>query len=177
MAEETAVRTRLALDQNFPEPILNAVAEFVVDIELVPLRRIDAAMPDLADRDLMIALRQEGFDWLVTNNYRMLRNPFELASIIRSEMNVFAIQGTGHDPLRAAGALLLDLAGAIRRAGTSHGVVFWSRPRNPDPQRPWDLFATAARHQHQEPTALYDELKVTPEEFAEPWRQKLPDPA
>ena len=40
-------------------------------------------LTDLDDRPLMLALRQEGFDWLVTNNYRMLRNPSELAAIIR----------------------------------------------------------------------------------------------
>ena len=32
---------RLALDQNFPTPILAALAEFIVDIELIPLRKID----------------------------------------------------------------------------------------------------------------------------------------
>ena len=36
--------TRLALDQNFPTPILAAHADFIVDIDLVPLRKIDARL-------------------------------------------------------------------------------------------------------------------------------------
>jgi hypothetical protein len=126
-------RRRLALDANFPEPILAALDVFIVDIELIPLLKIDPQLRDLDDRPLILALRQEGFDWLVTNNYRMLRNPSELAAIIKARINVFAIEGTGHDPLRATGALLLDLPGAVRRA-SGKGEVFWSRPRNPHPE-------------------------------------------
>jgi len=32
-----------ALDQNFPEPIVNALNEFIPEVDLVPLREIDAA--------------------------------------------------------------------------------------------------------------------------------------
>jgi hypothetical protein len=162
-------RRRLALDANFPEPILAALDVFIVDIELIPLLKIDPQLRDLDDRPLILALRQEGFDWLVTNNYRMLRNPSELAAIIKARINVFAIEGTGHDPLRATGALLLDLPGAVRRA-SGKGEVFWSRPRNPTPRKPWDLFTEAAARRHQSPADLYDEVKVSDDELHAPWR-------
>lgn len=82
---------RLALDVNFPQPIFDAFAEFMLDIELIPVQTIDARLADLEDRDLFIALRQEGYDWLVTNNYKMLRNPMELAALMKTRMKVFAI--------------------------------------------------------------------------------------
>lgn len=41
-------------------------------------------------------------------------------------MRVFAIEGLGGDPLRATGALLLDLPGAIRRSVAERSEVFWS---------------------------------------------------
>ncbi|MGH9071772.1 MAG: hypothetical protein ACRDX8_11550 [Acidimicrobiales bacterium] len=45
----------------------------------------------------------------------MLRNPADLAALLRTRLSVFAIEGVGHDPIRATGAVLLDLSGAIRR--------------------------------------------------------------
>jgi hypothetical protein len=39
-----ARRTRLALDQNFPTPILERIAPFLYDIEFVPLTHIDARL-------------------------------------------------------------------------------------------------------------------------------------
>ena len=70
---------RLALDQNFPTPILDLLAKFIVDIELIPLRRIDSRLSTLDDRTLVIALHQLGFPGLVTNNYNpRLAHPQQL---------------------------------------------------------------------------------------------------
>jgi hypothetical protein len=154
----------LALDHNFPEPILATLAEFMVDIRLVPLRAIDVRLSDLDDRQLVIALHQLGYRGLVTNNYKMLKNPTELAAILKTKLTVFAIEGVGHDPLRATGALLLDLPGAVRKMAAQAGV-FWLRPRNPELVDPWKLFQTAAGHQHRDPADLYADVAVSDEEL------------
>lgn len=160
----------LPLDVNFPEPILRALSDYMPDIELRPLRLIDPLLTRLDDRDLALALRQEGYDWLVTNNYKMLRNPSELAAIMRARLHIFAIEGTGHDPLRATGALLLDLPGALARAIPDRCQIFWSRPRNPLPQDPWDLFTQAAERRNTSASDLYDEVQVSEDEADVPWR-------
>jgi hypothetical protein len=165
---ERVERQRVALDVNFPESILRAF-DLVIDVELVPLREIDRRLIELDDRSMVLALRQEGFDWLATNNYRMLRNPEELAAIMKAHMKVFAIQGVGDDPLKATGALLLDLPGAMKRAVPGQSQVFWSRPRAPTPRDPWDVFTEAADHRHQRARELYEQVKVTDEEAATPW--------
>ena len=159
-------RTELALDQNFPEPILRALDDFVVDVRLVPLREIHRSLPTLDDRQLLIALHQLGWTGLVTNNYRMLKNPKELAAILKTKITVFAIDGVGHDPIRATGAVLLDLPGALKRIEPDRAQVFWMRPRNPQPDDPWKLLQTAASHQHRDVDELYDEVLVTDEELA-----------
>ncbi len=166
-------RLQVPLDVNFPEPILASLHEFIADVEFVPLREIDPRLTELADRDLFLALRQEDFDWLATSNYRMLRNPDELAAIMKARMKVFAVEAVGDDPLRATGALLLDLPGAIRRAVPGRSEVFWSRPRNPTPTDPWELFSRAAARRHEAATELYERVKVTDAEFAVPWRHNL----
>lgn len=161
-------RSTLALDHNFPEPILACLDQFIVDLKLVPLRHIDRRLPALDDdRKLLIALYQLGYRGLVTNNYKMLLNPEELAAILRTGITVFAIEGVGHDPLRATGALLLDLPGAVRRWG-GDGRVFQLRPRNPQPTKTWDLFRRAAEHLDRSPNELYSEVKVTDEELVRP---------
>ncbi|MDQ3433313.1 MAG: hypothetical protein M3481_01280 [Actinomycetota bacterium] len=158
---------RLALDQNFPTPILRALSDFIVDIQLVPLREIDPRLSTLDDRPLVIALHQLGYPGLVTNNYKMLKNPQELAAIIATKITVFAIEGVGDDPIRATGALLLDLPGALKRMDTRKAQVFWMRPRSPRPEDPMDLFARAAAHQHRDPAEFLREVEVTSAELAE----------
>lgn len=73
---------------------------------------------------------------LVTNNYKMLQNPSHIAGLLKTRITLFVIEGLGHDPIRATGALLLDLPGTLRRRSTDRPEVFWSRPRNPCPQAP-----------------------------------------
>ncbi len=159
---------RLALDQNFPTPILAALAEFIVDIELIPLRKIDARLSTLDDRTLVVALHQLGFEGLVTNNYKMLKNPKELAAIVATKLTVFAIEGVGDDPIRATGALLLDLPGALKRMDSRKAQVFWMKPRNPMPEDPMVLFRRAADHQHRDAEALFAELVVSMAELRSP---------
>ena len=159
---------RLALDQNFPTPILAALADFIVDIELVPLRKIDPRLSTLDDRTLVVALHQLGFQGLVTNNYKMLKNPKELAAIVATKLTVFAIEGVGDDPIRATGALLLDLPGALKRMDSRKAQVFWMRPRNPMPEDPMALFQRAADHQHRDAVALFAELVVSKDELRAP---------
>jgi hypothetical protein len=149
-----AVKFRLALDQNFPTPILDAVSPFLHDIEFVPLRRIDHRMPTLDDRQLVIALYQAKWDGLVTNNYRMLENPSELAAIVATKLSVFAVQGVGDDPIRATGAILLDLPAALKKLDSRKGQVFWMRPRQPPLHDPRELFRQLAERRK----TTYDEL-------------------
>ena len=72
----------------------------------------------------MIALHQLGYRGLVTNNYRMLQNPIELAAILKTKLRVFALQGVGDDPVRATrrspSGLALSYQGDGIREAWSH---------------------------------------------------------
>lgn len=156
---------RLPLDQNFPEPILTALEPWMGDIQLVPLRKIDPRLPELDDRRLLIALKQLGFEGLVTLNHKMLRNPRELAAVLKTGVTVFAVEGVGHDPIRATGALLLDLRPAVNAVQAGRSGVFWLRPRAPKPRDPWDLFKEAAEKRNEDAEHLYATLKVSDAEM------------
>ena len=121
---------RLALDQNFPTPLINAVRAYLPsNLELQSLHEIDPRLSDLDDRPLIIGLHQLGWDGLITNNYKMLEVPTEIAAIVTTKMIIIAIEGLGHDPLRAVGALLLELPGLPDRLRPRTSNVF--RPRLP----------------------------------------------
>ena len=100
------------------------MAPALPQVELVPIRRIDRRLGELDDRSQIIALYQLGWAGLVTNNYKMLYVPAEIVAIVKTKLLVFAVEGVGHDPLRATGALLFDLPGVFKRYRPGTSQVF-----------------------------------------------------
>jgi hypothetical protein len=137
-------RLKLALDQNFPVLILNAAA-LLPEVEISPIRKIDPRLSDLDDRKLLIALHQLGWQGLITNNYKMLRVPVEIAAIVKTKLVVFAVEGIGDDPLRATGAVLLHLPSVAKQIQTGKAKVFSVNPRAPQPEDAWEFFGLQPR--------------------------------
>ena len=165
----------LPLDHNFPVRILDDISPWINEVKLIPIRRINAQLAGLADRKLLIALHQMGFRGIITNNYKMLQNPAELAAILKTKLSIFAIQGLGDDPVRATGALLLDLPPIVRALESGRQGIFWLRPRAPQPEDPWKIFRRAAERRHENAQDLYTHVKVSDDELSTPIiRPELP---
>ena len=162
------VALRLALDQNFPIPLVDAIAEFLpAELELKRLYVIDPRLSRLGDRSLFLTLSHLGWDGLVTNNHKMLNVPAELAAIIRTQAVVVAFEGLGDDPLRAAGALLLELPGLANRVVARQSNVFRIAHTRRAPQNGRDLFGRVADHQKRAEDELWEQVLVTDEEYEE----------
>jgi len=131
----------------------------------VPIRRIDRRLGELDDRSLIIALYQLGWAGLVTNNYKMLYVPAQIAAIVKTKLLVFAVEGVGHDPLRATGTLLLDLPGALKRYRPRASQVYRVKPRDPRPVESWTYLVEAARRIKVEPDPLYSQVRVSDDEL------------
>jgi len=160
---------RLALDQNFPIPLIHAIGDYLPpNVQLAHLKSIDRRTQELDDRPLIIALRPTGWAGLITNNYKMLDVPAEVAAIVKTKLTVIAIEGLGHDPLRAVGALLLELPSIPRRIRPRHANVFRLAYRQRPPTNAWDYFKAAAARHHRDPDELWQEVGVTDEELATP---------
>ena len=67
----------------------------------------------------------------------MLEVPTEIAAIVTTKMIVIAIEGLGHDPLRAVGALLLELPGLPDRLRPRTSNVFRLAYRRRPPEDAW----------------------------------------
>ena len=161
-------RLRFALDQNFPPFVLD-VAEYFPDTELKTLHKIDPRLSELDDRELIIYLHQSGWHGLITNNYKMLRVPPEIAAILKAKIAVFAVEGLGDDPLRATGSVLQHLPAVLKRVTPGKAQVFLTgKPRAPQPEAAWQYFEEAARRRQTEASDLYEQVKVTDEELATP---------
>ena len=98
----------------------------------------------------------------------MLQNPVELAAIIKTNVSVFAIEGLGDDPIRATGALLLDLPSAVRAVEASRPGVLRLRPRVPRPKHPWDVLKEIANRRNEDVGDLYRLVAVSDDELATP---------
>lgn len=84
---------RVALDDNFPEPILKAVAPWLPQIELRWIREIDTTFPELEDHDLLYALRQRAFGVLVTGNWKMVNDERVLVALVQTRITLLTIEG------------------------------------------------------------------------------------
>lgn len=138
-------RLAIALDQNFPQPILRCLNPYLDTVDLVPLEAIDARLGTLLDWQLLVALHHRSFHALVTNDYHMFYEPKVLMAAQRTRVTLIAVEALGDDPIRATGALLLDIP-AIARAFLSHKAkVFHIRRTNPRPSSITDVLSERAR--------------------------------
>jgi hypothetical protein len=162
-----AARTlRLALDQNFPTPLINAVRAYLPsNLELQSLHEIEPRLSDLDDRPLIIGLHQLGWDGLITNNYKMLEVPTEIAAIVTTKMIIIAIEGLGHDPLRAVGALLLELPGLPDRLKPGTSNVFRLAYRRRPPEDAWTYLHRAADRVGLRADQLWRRVRVSGDEL------------
>jgi hypothetical protein len=159
-------RLRLALDQNFPQPLLESLHLWLPrDVDLTHLTQIDPRLSDLSDRDLFIALSQLGWDGLVTNNWRMLNIEHEIAAIVATKATVVAMKGMGDDPIRPAGALLLALPGIAKRTRPGHSNVFLLSYAHRHAEGGWDHLKKVAERRGVTADDLWNEHRPSVEEL------------
>ena len=160
---------RLALDQNFPTPLIASVRGYLPsDLTINSLHKIDARLSDLSDRKLFIALHQLGWHGLITNNYKLLNVPEEVAAIVKTKAVVVVIEGLGHDPLRAVGALLLELPGLADRVRPGRSNVFRLSYRRRLPEEAWFYFKQAAERLDRAADDLWHQVGVSDVELTRP---------
>jgi hypothetical protein len=158
-----------ALDQNFPEPIVNALNEFIPEVDLVPLREIDAALTsEIEDWEVLLALHHHERPWdgLITNDHRILNLPREIAVVRQTNLSLVEAQSVGHDPIRATGVLFTHLEYIARETTPDRPQIWRLKARNRPGEDPWDYLEGIAQHQNRDVNALWQDVRLTNAELA-----------
>ena len=158
-----------ALDQNFPEPIVDALVDFLTeDAELVPIRRIDPRLPTADDWQVLQALYagERTWDGLVTSDRNMLGLPKELAVLCQTKLTLVVVVAAGHDPIKATGLLLAHLSAVCEQTRPDRPQVWTLATTRKAPDDAWDYVSRAAERHDTTAQALYRRERLTADELS-----------
>jgi hypothetical protein len=147
----------VALDHNFPEPILRCIDPWLPEIDFAWVRDIDPALEDADDHDLIYELRARDFGVMVTNNWKMENDPRVLVAVEQTRMSLLTLKKAGDDAIFATGVLLRDLV-PLLKADIPRGQIFRASPAKITPRRARDLIARFAEPRGVEADELIREL-------------------
>lgn len=157
-----------ALDQNFPQPIVNVLQDFQTDADLVPVSGIDPRMAELDDWQLLLALRHHERPWdgLITTDSSILFQPLELAVLIQTRLTLVVALEAGHNPVKATGLLFIHLAGICKRTRTDEAQLWRLQARTQPHIAPWDQLKIVAGHQNTDASSLFATNRLGDEQLA-----------
>lgn len=158
----------VALDHNFPEPILRLVAEWLPELDFYWVKDLPGGdLNELEDHDLIYELSRRGFPLMVTNNHKMLDDRRVLVAVEQTRLTVEAIEKAGDDPIFATGVLLRDLADVIKK-DHAKGIYYRVRPSRVRPSR--------ARRRLTELSGDRDDVDEVIDELGRPWSERTTYP-
>jgi hypothetical protein len=157
---------RFALDEDFPETIIQALGLGVPEAELIPIRLIHPSLRQMDDWKVLVALYQLGdWDGLLTTDTGMLKLPRELAVIHQTRLTLVAVDEAGHDPIRGAGLLLVHLPMVCRKTVRTAGQIWRLSAQNKNHDDPWKELLKIAAHQNRSVQDLYQSNRLSTEEL------------
>lgn len=136
----------VALDHNFPEPILDCVRPWLPEADFAWVRSIGSGLGEVEDHDLLYALRDHGYSVLVTNNWKMENDARVLVALERTRMSLLALKKAGDDAIFATGVLLRDLV-PLLSTEVPRGQIFRASPSRVQPRRALALLERIAEQQ------------------------------
>jgi hypothetical protein len=160
-------RRLFALDQNFPESVLAALAEALPMAELVPVRKVAPELAAVEDWQLLLALHREQRRWdgLITNDAAILALPKELTVLSQTALTLVVVKGEGDSPVRATGALLCHLPFICHHTRPEYAQV-WKLGVAQKPFERVDVYLDkVAERQGTDATSLFERYKLTPAEL------------
>jgi hypothetical protein len=146
------VESRLfALDQGFPLPIVDVLAEYMTEAELVAFADIDPELAELDDWEILLALHHHERRWngLITTDSGMVVLPRELAVLMQTKLTLVLADEAGHDPLKATGLVLAHLPGICRRTRPDVAQLWILRAIGRRHTDPWAQLGVVAEHQNE----------------------------
>ena len=160
LGDKRATPLRVALDHNFPIPIVRALGEGIAEATLAPIAEIDARMGDLDDHEVVRAVAHRGYDMLVSCDRDYFEEAAVLTAVLQCRLSVVVVQGQGHDPVAASGLLLAYVKHLAAQFDKEHAQIFKLRVGRPRASDPWDAMKTLAEREKISADALYKKHRV-----------------
>jgi hypothetical protein len=160
-------RRRFALDQNFPEPIIESLQPLlstVLRVDLVPVRKIRTDFSTLKDWELILELHKDTsqrWDGLISNDDKMLSLAKEMTVLSQSRLTLVIIKGYGHDPVRATGVLLSHLDHICHHTSDEEGQIWRLAVTQKMPDSPTDYLERIADRTGISARTLFTQNKVS----------------
>lgn len=153
---------RFALDEDFPDTILDALGLGVPEAELVPIRHIDPLLRNMDDWKLLLSLYHlSEWDGLISTDGRMLNLPREVAVLHQTQLTLVVVEQAGHDPVRAAGLLLVHLPTICRKTVRSTGQIWKLSAQNKNHESPWNELKKIASHRKTSVKQLFEASRLS----------------
>jgi hypothetical protein len=161
------VRRLFALDQNFPQPIVDAMAEYIVEAKLIPLAAVDERLATLEDWEVLLALHHHEREWdgLITTDANMLALPRELSVLMQTKLTLVACKESGHDPIKATGLLLAYLPGICQQTQPERPQIWTLRAVQRAADDPWKKMEELAQRHGTSAAKLYAANKLGSKEL------------
>jgi hypothetical protein len=161
-------RRLFALDQNFPQPIVDLLVEYQEEADLVPIRDIDARLATLDDWEVLLALHLHDQEWdgLITTDSSMLNLPRELAVLLQTKLTLVVPMAAGHDPVKATGLLFAYLPAICARTTPNEAQIWTLRAAQPPGLEAWGHLERLADRRSQSAEALYQAARLSKAELA-----------
>lgn len=157
-----------ALDHNFPKPIVDVLAKFQTDAELVPISDIDKRMTELDDWEVLLALHRHArdFDGLITQDGRMLNLERELSVLVQTKLTLVIAMKSGDSPVKATGLLFAYLAGICNRTDPGTPQVWQLNAAERAATPTWEHLMRLADKRHSNVQEIYGRARLTQAELA-----------
>jgi hypothetical protein len=169
---------RFALDEDFPENVLDVLTTGIPEAEMVPIRHIDPKLRQMDDWRLLLSLYHLGeWDGIVSTDSSMLRLPRELAVIHQTGLTLVIVERAGHDPIRAAGLLLVHLPMICRKTVRNMGQIWKLNAQSKNHDDPWEELKKISVHRKMSVKDLFQEYRLPKGELQRNPLQELPFPS
>jgi len=174
LTRRTSVPRLFALDQNFPQPIVESLRDWLEsEVQFVPILDIHPAMATLDDWEVLLVLHTDERPWdgLVTTDVRMLNLPRELAVLCQTKLTLVVATAAGHDPIKATGLIFAHISNVCQRTRPDRAQVWKLATTSRDADDPWHYLEQAAKRRGQTAQEIFRHERLSKQALA---RSPLP---
>lgn len=153
------------IDECYPSQLIGLLKGTIreIGVDLIPFPK---SFKGMEDWEVVASIASTGSRGLISGDPNMIHVPRVIPAVIQTKVALVLVDALNHNPVKATGALLLDIGGIARTLRNEEGpaifIVKHSAPEMIDPKS--ILVQRAERHdvKHRQ---LMDREKLTPEEL------------